>query len=502
MTPRFEHAEDILTLYLAPMNQLEYFIRTGSNAAAQGNHQQALDLFQQALQLDPRDSEALYGCCLALKALDRHGPVLAYANRLFQAGFAHTKASQPQAALDCFEKLIALGLGSSQLYLSCGISLRALERRDEALSYLEKACELTPGDMHAALVHALLLQELTRHREALAAYQRAAELEPDNFAANFNQYASHLALGEFTAGWEKFDWRWRNTPNHQFTPDFAQQLWNGQALAGKTIVLYAEHGQGDAIQFCRLTQAVAERGASVVLAVHPSLKKLLTGLAGTTQVIGQGETMPPYDYHCPLMSVPRVLGITQDTIPAALPYLHADPDKVWDWANRIGTPSGRLRVGLTWAGEARPDPDEIAMNQRRSIAFAQLATLLDLPGIDFYSVQKGQAAQDELNQSPLKHRVIDLSAGFSDFAETAALLANLDLLISVDTAVVHLAGALGKPVWLLNRYASCWRWQMARSDSPWYPGVLRIFRQTTAGDWGGVLAEVRQALMGLSEELE
>ena len=487
---------------LSAMSQQDQFTRTGLTAAALGNHQQAFDLFQQALQLDPRDSEALYGCCLALKALDRHGPVLAYANRLFQAGFAYTKESQPQAALDCFEKVIALGLGSTQVYLSCGMSLRALERRDEALSYLEKACALTPGDIHATLVHALLLQELNRHREALLAYRRAAELEPDNFAANFNQYASHLALGEFAAGWEKFDWRWRNTPNHQFSPDFAQQLWNGQELAGKTIVLYAEHGQGDAIQFCRLAQAVAERGATVLLAVHASLKKLLTGLAGTTQVIGQGETMPPYDYHCPLMSVPRVLGVTQDTIPSALPYLHADPAKVRHWAGRIGAPSGRLRVGLTWAGEARPEPDEIAMNRRRSIAFAQLATLLDLPGIDFYSVQKGQAAQDELQQSSLKHRVIDLSAGFSDFAETAALLENLDLLISVDTAVAHLAGALGKPVWLLNRYAGCWRWELEHSDSPWYPGVLRIFRQSAANDWDSVLAEVRHALQELNKGRE
>lgn len=480
------------------MSQLEHFTRTGLTAAAQGNHQQALALFQQALLLDPRDGEALYGCCVALKALDRNGSVLGYANRLFQAGFAYIKESRPQAALDCFEKVIALGLGSTQVYLNCGMLLRTLERREEALAYLEQACALTPDDLHAALVHALLLQELARHREALDAYQRATEIEPDNFPANFNQYASYLALGEFAAGWEKFEWRWRNTPNKQLPPDFAAQLWTGQAPAGKTIVLYAEHGQGDAIQFCRLAQAVAERGATVVLAVHPSLKNLLTGLAGATQVLAQGEAMPSYDYHCPLMSLPSVLGITQDTIPATLPYLRADPVRVQDWARRLGPRTGRLRVGLTWAGEARPEPDEIAMNRRRSIAFARLAPLLDVSGVEFHSVQKGRTAQNELQQSPQQRQVGDLSAGFSDFSETAALLENLDLLISVDTAVAHLAGALGKPVWLLNRFDTCWRWQLERSDTPWYPGAMRIFRQPTTGDWDTVMAEVRQALLTLS----
>jgi len=480
------------------MSQLDHFTQSGITAANQGNHQQAFDWFQQALQLDPRHSDALYGCCVALRALGRHGPVLGYANRLFQAGFAYTQDSQPQAALACFEKVIALKLESTQVYLNCGLLLRTLERHDEALACLEKACAMTPDDLNAARVRALLLQELTRHREALAAYQHAVDLEPDNFAANFNQYASYLALGEFEAGWEKFDWRWRNTPNRQLSPDFAKQFWIGQALTGKTIVLYAEHGQGDAIQFCRLAHAVAERGATVVLAVHPSLKTLLTGLPGAHQVIGQGETMPPYDYHCPLMSVPRVLGITLDTIPANLPYLHADPLKVQHWARQLGPRTGKLRVGLTWAGEARLGSDEVAMNRRRSIGFAQLAALLDLPGIEFYSVQKGGAAQNELTRSPQRHRVIDLSAGFNDFSDTAALLEHLDLLISVDTAVVHLAGALAKPVWLLNRFDTCWRWLLERSDTPWYPGVMRIFRQPTAGDWDSVVKDVRQALAALS----
>lgn len=481
------------------MSQPDHFTQSGLTAATQGNHQQALDLFLQALQVDPNNSEALYGCCVALKALNRHGPVLGYANRLFQAGFAHTQASRPQAALACFEKVIALGLGSTQVYLNCGLLLRTLERRDEALAYLEKACALTPRDLHSTLVHALLLQELRRHREALAVYRHATELEPDNFPGNFNQYASYLTLGEFTAGWEKFDWRWRNTANRQFAPDFADRLWTGQALPGKTLLLYAEHGQGDAIQFCRLTQAVAERGARVVLVVHHSLKNLLQGLAGVHQLIGQGETVPSYDYHCPLMSLPRILGITLDTIPATLPYLRADASKVQDWARRMGPACQALRVGLTWAGEARPGSDEVEMNQRRSMTFARLTPLLDLPGIEFYSVQKGEAAQNQLSLSPYKHRVIDLSAGFSDFAETAALLENLDLLISVDTAVVHLAGALGKPVWLLNRFDTCWRWLLERNDSPWYPGVMRIFRQPTAGDWDTVVAETKQALHLLSQ---
>lgn len=484
---------------LFTMSQLDNLSNAAASAAANGDHQQALDHFNQILQLSPRDSQALYGCCVALKALNQREPLLAYTNRLFKAGTAYHEAAQPQQALFCFEKVLALGFEAPPIYLNCGLLLRKLGRREEALAYFEQACGAAPGDLNAALVRALLLQEMNRHREALAAYQRALELDPNNYHAHFNAYASHLVLGEFEPGWKKFGWRWRHTPDRRLLGGFSEKLWNGEpALDGKTIMLYAEHGQGDAIQFCRFAQQVAQRGATVILMVQPSLKTILTGVAGVHQVLAQDEPIPPFDYHCPLMNLPEALGITLDTIPADLPYLQADPLRVSAWAGRLGPRDGRLRVGLVWAGEARPDPDELAMNRRRSILFEQFAPLLDLPGIAFYSVQKGIEAQRQLQQNPRRERVLDFSDGFTDFAETAAMLEQLDLLLTVDTGVAHLAAALGRPVWLLNRFDTCWRWLLERDDTPWYPGVMRIFRQPSAGDWDSVMSEVGLALAALA----
>lgn len=462
--------------------------------------QEALEHHQRTLQTAPQDRDALYGCCLALIALHRRDEMVAYANRLFQAGFAFARDQRPQEGLDCLEKVIALGLQSTQVYLQCGLLLRGMARHQEALAYFDLACAASPDLGPAFVIRAITLAELNRHREALADYQRGRELSPDNFPAQFNPYSSHLALGEYEEGWERFEWRWRKTHDGKMAPDFARQFWTGeQSLEGKTILLYAEHGQGDVIQFCRLAERVAERGARVFLAVQPSLKRLLTGLPGVDMVVAQDERTPPYDFHCPLMSVPRALKLTLDTVPAKLPYLHADPVLVERWARRIGTRDGRLRVGLAWAGEARLGPDEIAMNQKRSIPFARLAPLLDVPAVAFYSVQKGIQAQQQLIDSPLRQRVSDFSDGFTDFAETAAMLTQIDLLITVDTAVAHLAGALGRPVWLLNRYDSCWRWLMERDDSPWYPEVMRIFRQPAWGDWDTVLAQAADALWTLSK---
>ncbi len=461
--------------------------------------QEALEHHQRTLQTASQDCDALYGCCLALIALRRRDEMIAYANRLFQAGFAFARDGRPQEGLDCLEKVIALGLQSTQVYLQCALLLRGMARHQEALGYLDRVCTDSPEFGPAYLIRAITLGELNRHRESLADYQRAREIDPDNFAAQFNPYSSHLALGEYEEGWKRFERRWRKTHDGNLAPDFARQLWTGeQSLEGKAILLYAEHGQGDAIQFCRLAEQVAERGARVILSVQPSLKRLLTGIAGVDQVVAQNEPAPSHDFHCPLMSVPYALRLTLDTVPAKLPYLHADPVLMKQWAQRLGARDDRLRVGLAWAGEARLGPDEMAMNQKRSIPFVRLAPLLDVPAVAFYSVQKGTQAQQQLIDSPLHQRVTDFSDDFADFAETAAMLTQIDLLITVDTAVAHLAAALGRPVWLLNRYDSCWRWMLERDDSPWYPGLMRIFRQPAWGEWDSVLAQVAEALWALS----
>jgi hypothetical protein len=254
-------------------------------------------------------------------------------------------------------------------------------------------------------------------------------------------------------------------------------------LSGKTILLYAEQGVGDCLQFARYAPLVARRGARVLLAVHRELKALLSNLADA--VFAEGEPLPPFDLRCPLLSLPLAFGTTLATIPDNVPYVHADAEQVARWQTRLG-PSGSLRVGLAWSGNPAHKND-----YRRSLAFDCLAPVLALPDVQFVSLQKKvrPADAERLRRSPL----IDLAAELNDFADTAAVVASLDLVIAVDTAVAHLAGAMGKPTWVLLPFSPDWRWLLDRDNSPWYP-TARLFRQPRIGDWASVIARVAEEL--------
>ena len=261
-------------------------------------------------------------------------------------------------------------------------------------------------------------------------------------------------------------------------------------MEDRTLLLHAEQGLGDTLQFCRYVPLIAA-GAKTVLEVQAPLVRLLSRLPGVASIVAQGACLPPFDAHCPLLSLPGALGTTLDTIPAATAYLAADPALAAEWSERLAGLAG-LRVGIVWAGSARDDPELAAVDARRSISLEALAPLAGAPGVSFISLQKGEPAA-QASRPPLGMALADFTADLDDFEDTAALVANLDLVISVDTAVVHLAGALGKPVWLLNRFDTCWRWLLNRDDSPWYP-TLRQFRQSSPGDWTSVIAAVRKAL--------
>jgi len=268
---------------------------------------------------------------------------------------------------------------------------------------------------------------------------------------------------------------------------FNQPRWEGEPLDGRTLLVHAEQGLGSNIQFCRYLNLIPP-GGRLLLAVQPSLVRLLSSLDGPATVMAIGDSLPRADLRCPMLSLPRVLGTNEVTdIPATIPYLHADPGAVARWQRRVGMLPG-LRVGLVWAG----NPEDARMDRRRSMPLAALAPLADLPDVSLVSLQMGRAAQ-ALPDASLGKVVHDWASELDDFAETAALIAALDLVISVDTAVVHLAGALGKPIWLLNRFDTCWRWLLGRDDSPWYP-TLRQFRQAEPGKWGDVVARVCAAL--------
>ena len=261
----------------------------------------------------------------------------------------------------------------------------------------------------------------------------------------------------------------------------------------RVVLVRAEQGFGDMLQFCRYVPHLADLGARVVLEVPTPLRRLMGGLDGVDRVVAAGEALPWFDRHCRLMSLPRLFGTRLETIPDQVPYLRAEPALVEQWRARLSGLRGR-RIGLVWAGGMRIDkPHAAAIDRRRSIPFALLAPLASAPGCGFVSLRVGDTAPVDGPEAPRADWLLDVSDGITDFADTAALIETLDLVIAVDTAVAHLAGALGKPVWLLNRFDSCWRWLRDREDSPWYPG-LRQFRQTTPGDWDGVIARVVAAL--------
>ncbi len=283
-------------------------------------------------------------------------------------------------------------------------------------------------------------------------------------------------------------------------PAQARATVEGRCLGDRTILLHAEQGLGDTLQFLRYAPLVAAAGGRVVLEVQPELVRLCQGLPGITEVVPTYETgaepSAQFDVQCPLMSLPLLFGTTLETIPAAAPDLHPDPALVAAWKERLPD-TGALRVGLRWAGARHiADAGARLIDQRRSLRLAELAPLADIGGVRFVSLQKGEPA-DELRDAPPGLDVLDPMPAVSDFAETAAIVASLDLVISVDTSVAHLAGALGRPVWLLSRFDGCWRWLHGRDDSPWYP-TMRLYRQERPLDWGGVIGRVRRGLIALA----
>ena len=321
---------------------------------------------------------------------------------------------------------------------------------------------------------------------AIALYRRAQAVCPDYAGAHFMESTEHLRNGDFLIGWKKYEWRWRCGSPEMAPRPFVQPLWDGAPLAGKTILLHAEQGFGDTLQFCRYLLLVAAAGGRVVLEVQPPLKGLLACFSGVSRVIARGEPLPRFDVHLPLMSLPWLFKTTPDSLPGEMPYLTADPARVRAWRRRL--PGGRPRVGLRWAG----DPDHRG-DRQRSLPLALFLPLLGKVEAGWHVLQKdlrpGDAELIAATPALVRHVL-------KDFADTAALLSLLDLVITVDTAVAHLAGALGRPTWLLLPHCADWRWMRDGDTSPWYP-TMRLFRQSSPGNWGPVLARVAEALRRL-----
>lgn len=469
----------------------------------------ALASFERAVALLPDHANAHLYCGLALADLQRFAEAVASYERVISIQPAHCVAhinrgkalhalGRNEEALESFDLATSIDPASAEAYNNRGTLLHALGRYGEALASLDQSISIRPNDAEFYYKRAMTLEALSRFEDALESYDKAIEVHTQACAPYWNKSLMLLSLGRYEEGWPLHEWRWKL--NDKMAPrEFSNgaSLWLGeQCLAGKTILLHAEQGHGDAIQFCRYAKLVKALGATVILEVPGALMGLLSELEGVDQLIERGADLPSFNYHCPLMSLPLTFKTRIDSIPSSAKYLHAQPAKVTQWQRRLG-PTLRPRVGLVWSGGFRPDQPEVwAINQRRNLPLGMLGILDGLP-VDFISLQKGEPAESEFaaaGQSGwLRPAIADYGADLNDFSDTAALIENLDLVISVDTSVAHLAAALGKPVWILNRFDSCWRWLKDRTDSPWYP-TLTLYNQHRAGDWEDVMYRVRQDL--------
>ncbi|HEY2132125.1 MAG TPA: tetratricopeptide repeat-containing glycosyltransferase family protein [Acetobacteraceae bacterium] len=395
----------------------------------------------------------------------------------FVVGLAHTAIGRPDRAAAALRQCLGLAPGRARAALALGNALIDLDRLREAEEYLRHAIARDPTlpEAHASL--GLLLSATGRLDEAIMACDAAIALRPDFACAYWNKSVAQLLGGDLAQCWENYEWRKRHD---RFARDFPALLgreWLGESLEGQTLLVHAEQGLGDTIQFARYLPLLAAQGAAVVLACAAPLIPLLADVPGVAAVVPKDATLPPYDLWADQMSLPRLFGTRIDSIPAALGYLRAAPALI---ARRTPPPSRQARVGIVWAGNPAHHND-----RRRSLSTAALAPLLATPGVAWISLQKGPRSLE----ITLQHGIPDQSRGLTDFAETAALIATLDLVIAVDTATAHLAGALGRPVWLMLPHAPDWRWLTGRADSPWYASMT-LFRQSCPGGWAGVIDRV------------
>jgi hypothetical protein len=369
--------------------------------------------------------------------------------------------------------------------------LKDLKRYEEAMAAFERAIALRPEYAEAYANRGVAYMDQQRFVEALASYEKAIALKPDYAQAHFNAAHCRLLLGDFEHGWEENEWRWETAQARNSKRSFVQPLWTGrEEIAGKTILLHAEQGLGDTIQFCRYARLVQARGARVLLQVQPSLKHLLSGLPGADIVLARGEPVPRFDLHCPLLSLPRAFGTRLTTIPQLIPPLSAPRDLVRIWESRL-EPKTRPRVGIVWSGRSTHKNDH-----NRSMSLRALLGFLELP-VQLVSLQKEVRAQDQSLLGANGVGIMHFGPSLTDFSETAALTSLMDLVISVDTSVAHLAASLGRPTWILLPFVPDWRWLLDREDSPWYASV-HLFRQRSSGDWAGVVARVASALSQLA----
>ncbi len=426
----------------------------------------ALEGFEQALALKPHYFEALLG-----------------------RGRMMMRLREAEEALASYDAAIRLRPDDVRAHEYRSSALRDLNRLDDALAAAEDAVALAPEDASALTGLAHTLRALGRLDDAVATYAKVVELHPKMNAMRFNHAVCLLAKGDYQQGWVEYEDRWTIDSMRQRKPKLRQPLWLGdEDIAGRRILLWAEQGHGDALHFCRYASLVADLGATVVLGVASNLRAVMSSLRGVSDVVDRNDVSPIFDRQCPLMSLPLVFGTTLDTVPAPVPYLTAPAGHLVQWRDRLG-PRREPRVGIVWTGNPKH------MNDRnRSVSLDMLEPLATL-GQPLYCLQRVLRPAD-IPAFAQFGNIRFFGPELTDFSETAALIMQMDLVIAVDTSVAHLAGALGKPVWLMLPFAPDWRWLLGRDDTPWYP-TMRLYRQPRLGDWTSVIARIRDDLAAL-----
>lgn len=467
----------------------------GNALQAKGDRDGAVAAYRASLACDPSQAEVqcnLGAILIDLNALEEAEESLLrsialkpdFARAHYNLGRCRFQQGRYGPAVEAYDTALRLDPGNAKFENDLGNPLFALDRMDEALARYETASRLDPSLVPAHVNRANTLFELMRIDDAIESYGRALGLDSTHGEARCNRALAFLLTGRFAEGFAEYEWRWRK-PGFPPARDLPVPAWAGEPIAGKTVLLHAEQGLGDTIQFVRYVPLVKARGGRVVLECQPALARLLRTVAGVDAVVQQGEPTPPFDVHAPLMSLPRIFKTTPESIPAAVPYVTPPKERALLPPSR-----GRRRIGIAWAGNPAN-----ANDRRRSVDPGLFAPLVEQAGRDVVILQVGPGREAVSRHPPLA-RAIDLGDKLTDFAATAAVLVELDLVISVDTALAHLAGALGVPVWTLVPFRPDWRWQRDRSDSPWYPS-MRLFRQERRGDWAGVfrtlMAEVRRS---------
>lgn len=466
-----------------------------------GDHSTAIGLIERSLEFAPAVpwphnnlGEAYRAAGRVDDAIDRYRAAIAlkrdYADAWNNLGIALAGAGDRTEAEAAYRTAIAADRTNPQAHANLGDLLDQTGRRDEAVAAWTRAAAINPRYVKPR--HNLAVAMLDRGDLPAAAShaQRVVELEPDHAEAHLTLATVSLLTGDLRAGFERYEWRWQS-PRFPDAPRaaYTAPLWDGSALGGRTILLHAEQGLGDTLQFVRYAPLVAARGGRVVLECQPELVPLLRSVSGVERVVARGDAAPDHDCRAPLLSLPRLFRTELETIPATTPYVQPDAARLNQWRSRIH-PGAKLKVGLAWRGA----PGH-ANDRNRSMPAALLAPLAGVQGVEWYSLQK----RDSLAEPWPAFPVVDLMPETRDFADTAAIVAQLNLVLTVDTAVAHLAGAMGKRVWTLLPYASDWRWMTKRDDSPWYPS-MSLIRQPAPAAWAPVVDRARARVATLVEE--